>query len=180
MNSSQHPGVQIRLLQSNDTAEWLRLREALWPEQTPAQNEQEMADIQEHFDQMPVFVAERPDGGLCGLMEVALHEHAPGCSTTKIGYLEGWYVDPEWRRLGIGRQLVQAAEAWALAQGCTEMASDTDSGYPLSPAAHAHLGYQEVGRSLYFRKVLGNPNDTLATKPTGMKVVAVMTPTVPH
>jgi aminoglycoside 6'-N-acetyltransferase I len=87
-------------------------------------------------------------------MEVALHDHAPGCNTTKIGYLEGWFVDPDWRRQGVGGRLVQAAEQWALAQGCTEMASDTNGGYPNSPAAHASLGYEEVGRDIFFRKVL--------------------------
>jgi len=146
--------MKIRSLQPNDTVEWLRLRHALWPDQTPAQNEQEMSDILANFAQIPVFVAERPDGGLCGLMEVAIHDKAPGCMTTKIGYLEAWYVDPEWRRQGVGRQLVAAAEGWAIAQGCTEMASDTDAGYPLSPTAHDRLGYQEVGREIFFRKGL--------------------------
>ena len=48
----------------------------------------------------------------------------------------------------------QAAEAWAMEQGCTEMASDTNTDYPLSPTAHDRLGYQEVGRDIFFRKVL--------------------------
>ena len=146
--------MKIRSLQPDDAVEWLRLRHALWPDQTPAQNEQEMTDILANFDQMPVFVVERPDGGLCGLVEVAIHDKAPGCTTTKIGYLEAWYVDPGWRRQGVGRRLVEAAEAWAIAQGCTEMASDTDAGYPLSPTAHDRLGYQAVGREIFFRKVL--------------------------
>ena len=146
--------MKIRLLQPSDASEWLRLRHALWPHQSPAHNDQEMSDILENFAQMPVFVAERSEGGLCGLMEVAIHDKAPGCTTTKIGYLEAWYVDPDWRRQGVGRLLVEAAEAWAIAQGCTEMASDTGADYPLSPTAHDRLGYQEVGREIFFRKVL--------------------------
>ena len=113
-----------------------------------------MSDILSHFAEMPVFVAERVDGNLCGLMEVAIHPSALGCSTDQIGYLEGWYVDPDLRAQGVGRLLVEAAEAWAVAQGCTEMASDTDGGYPISPAAHTRLGYEEVHRDIYFRKVL--------------------------
>ena len=53
--------------------------------------------------QQPVFVAERPDGrGLCGLLEVSIRTSAPECTTDRIGFLEGWYVDPEYRQSGIG------------------------------------------------------------------------------
>jgi len=61
-------------------------------------------------------------------------------------------VNPDWRR-GVGRALVQAAEAWAAAQGCTEMASDTDSDYPSSPAAHAALGCAEVEHFRFHKKL---------------------------
>ena len=55
--------MKIRSLQPTDTVEWLRLRHALWPHQSSAQNDQEMSDILANFAQMPVFVAERPEGG---------------------------------------------------------------------------------------------------------------------
>ena len=152
--TKQQPDVKIRLLQNTDATEWRRLREALWPEQTPAENSREMAEIMADLMQMPVFVAERPEGGLCGLLEVAIRDRAYGCTTTKIGYLEGWFVDSEWRQRGIGGRLVAAAEGWARAQGCTEMASDTNGSYAISPTAHARSGYQEVHRDIYFRKDL--------------------------
>ena len=144
----------IRPLQSGDRVEWLRLREALWPDQSDEQNAEEMDQILSNFDKMPAFVAERPKGGLCGFVELAIHTTARGCVTNKIGYLEAWYVDPDWRQHGVGRALVEAGEAWARAQGCTEMASDTMEDYPVSPAAHTQLGYTEVGRDIYFRKIL--------------------------
>ncbi len=76
----------------------------------------------------------------------------PGCKTERIGYLEAWYVDPDCRGHGVGRALVAAGEEWARAAGCREMASDTNPSYPVSPAAHAALGYKEVER--FFRKEL--------------------------
>lgn len=145
--------MKIRLLQPEDKPEWLRLRAALWPDDTRAEHEQEMADILAHFERMPVFVAE-VDGSLCGLLEVSIRDQAEGCQTDHIGYLEGWFVDEAFRQQGVGRQLVIAAEAWAKAQGCTEMASDTTLDYPLSPAAHAKLGYEEVARTIHFHKWL--------------------------
>jgi len=144
--------VIVRRLGEDDAAGWLRLRRALWPDQDPDELQREMEEIRADSEGQPVFVAEGPDGRLCGLLEVSIRSSAPGCTSDRIGYLEGWYVDPAWRNQGLGRRLVMAAEAWARAAGCREMASDTTPGYPLSPGAHGALGYQEVAR--YFRKDL--------------------------
>jgi aminoglycoside 6'-N-acetyltransferase I len=145
------PAVTIRPVQGGDEAEWLRLRHALWPEEPANELRRELAGMRAD-PQQPVFVAERPGGGLCGMVEVSIRRTAPGCKTNRIGYLEGWYVDPDWRQRGVGGALVAAAEAWARAQGCAEMASDTTPEYPLSPQAHEALGYRETER--YFRKDL--------------------------
>ena len=148
-------GIIIRHLQPADQAEWLRLRFALWPQPhhklsgLKAELEEILADPEQ-----PVFVAVRPEGGLCGFLEVSIHTEAEGCTTDRIGYLEGWYVDPDRRGISIGRKLVEAAEQWAREQGCTVMASDTTLDYPLSPEAHSRLGYQEAQRTIHFRKEL--------------------------
>lgn len=149
---------ETRPVHASDAAEWLRMRMALWPGSDPNTEAREIA----HFLAVPplpplpmlhaAFVCPRTDGGLCGLVEVSIRSSAPGCKTNRIGYLEAWYVDPDCRGRGIGRELVKQAEAWAISQGCREMASDTDPSYPVSPAAHAALGYQEVAR--HFRKEL--------------------------
>ena len=150
--------LRIRPVKPADADEWLRLRLALWPDAAP---EEQAGEIALYFtnpdpplpDLYTAFVCARPAGGLCGLVEVSIRRSAPGCVTDRIGYLEGWYVDPDWRQRGVGRALAEAAEAWAVAQGCREMASDTDPDYPISPAAHAALNYAEVER-FRFRKDL--------------------------
>jgi aminoglycoside 6'-N-acetyltransferase I len=106
----------IRPVQPSDATEWLRLRMALWPASTP----QKAADEIAHFLAVPphpplpalhaAFVYQRPEGELCGLVEVSIHHQAPGCMTNRIGYLEAWYVDPDMRGQQIGRALAEAAE----------------------------------------------------------------------
>src|SRR5258708_2687361 len=81
----------------------------------------------------------RPEGGLCGFLEAALRSRADGCETTPVGYIEGWYVDPDVRRRGIGRALVEAAEAWAKSQGCRQMASDAELWNDVSHQVHGAL-----------------------------------------
>jgi hypothetical protein len=81
-----------------------------------------------------------------------------------VGYVEGWYVDPDVRRQGIGRRLVEAAERWAAAQGCREMASDAHLGNTVSHAAHEALGFEESERLVHFRKRLNGSHAETANE----------------
>jgi len=47
-----------------------------------------------------------------------------GTTESPIPYLEGCYVDPEFRGKGIGKSLIKAAENFALTMDFKELASD--------------------------------------------------------
>ncbi|MCS6994755.1 MAG: GNAT family N-acetyltransferase [Anaerolineales bacterium] len=145
--------MKIRRVEPADWDEWLRMRCALWDEATPEEHEDEMRQMLSD-PLAPVFVAVRPGGGLAGFLEGGLRKYAEGCDNSPVGYIEGWYVDADVRRQGIGGALVQAMEAWAREQGLTEIASDTWLENETSIAAHQRLGYEEVERIVCFRKRL--------------------------
>ena len=100
-------------------------------------------------------MAEDDSSEVVGFVEVGLRNYAEGCRSSPVGYLEGIYVAPEHRASGIGRTLVEAAEAWARRQGCTEMASDHEIQNEASGRFHSSVGYEEVARIVCFRKDLG-------------------------
>lgn len=110
-----------------------------------------------HVVGVAVLVAARSDGRLGGFVEIGSRTYAEGCTSTPVAFLEGWYVDPDLRRQGLGRALVRAAEQWALEHGFTEIASDTELENDASLAAHLALGFEEVERQICFRKRLGEP-----------------------
>jgi aminoglycoside 6'-N-acetyltransferase I len=146
---------RIRGPQDGDRPEWLRMRRRLWDDCPEAEHEREIDEyLREPVNR--VFLAERPGGGLCGFLEAAIHPWAVGCDEAEgpVGYIEGWYVDADVRRRGVGRALVEAAERWARTQGCRQMASDTQLDNPISQEAHGALGYRETYRLVYFRKDL--------------------------
>ena len=153
--------MNTRPVELADEAEWLRMRGALWPDEEPDESAQTVRQFLVAPDAPPdptlqaVFVCPRSSGGLCGFVELSRRPYAEGCDTSPVGYIEGWYVDPDQRHRGIGRQLIAAAEAWARGQGCAEMASDADLSNIASQQAHQRLGYSEVERIVCFRKALG-------------------------
>ncbi|AWR85371.1 aminoglycoside 6'-N-acetyltransferase [Meiothermus taiwanensis] len=143
--------MTIRPLHPQDLPAYFALRTALWPDSAD-DFELEVSKILNNH-RLASFVAEQ-NGQLVGFVEVSLRDYAEGCESSPVGYLEGWYVVPEHRKTGIGRRLVQAAEDWARAKGCSEMASDSELSNTQGQQAHARLGYQEVERMVCFRKSL--------------------------
>ncbi len=154
--------VHIRHAESADAAQWISLRMALWPDQAGADL---AGDVARFFGEprvgpgtMPeaVLVAEdlAAERRLVGFAELSRRLYAEGCATSPVGFLEGWYVVPEYRRRGVGRALVAAAESWARALGCREFASDALAENGLSAAAHHALGFEEVEVIRCFRKDL--------------------------
>jgi aminoglycoside 6'-N-acetyltransferase I len=144
----------IRPVQEKDLSEWFRLRKFLWDHSTDDEHRAEMLDIYEHTDTQLVLVAESPSGKLAGFLEASIRPFVEDCHSENVGYLEGWFVEPEYRRHGIGRALVRAAEDWARRKGSTEMASDSEIGNDLSLKAHLNLGYEETSRLVHLRKDL--------------------------
>ena len=151
--------ISIRLSQKSDRDPLLRMREALWPD-APAGDHARELDLT--LDgKAPVtlplilLVAEASDGTLVGFLEADLRSHADGCDALQpVGYVEGWYVVENYRKRGVARKLLAAAEDWARSQGCVEMASDTWIDNEVSQRVHETLGYEVVDRCVHYRKTL--------------------------
>jgi aminoglycoside 6'-N-acetyltransferase I len=145
--------MKIRSYRDTDWSDWLRMTLALFPEYSAEDLTPGMRELRSRSDG-DVFVAERDDGSIAGFVEVGARPYADGCETSPVGYVEAWYVDPDVRREGVGRALLEAAEDWAHAHGYTEMGSDARLDNEISHAAHLRAGYTEVDRVVQFRKIL--------------------------
>jgi aminoglycoside 6'-N-acetyltransferase I len=151
--------TQVRFARPNDLEQLAQLRAALWPESSAEEHGQELELILagKSTGVMPlvILVAEAGDGTLAGFLEAGLRSYADGCEASHpVGYVEGWYVAEKWRRQGVGKELLGAAEDWARVQGCIEMASDTKIDNQASQRAHEALGFEVEERSVLYRKKL--------------------------
>lgn len=137
-----------------DDAEWLRMRRALWPEVSVDAHRSEMTAWLARSDGVVLVVPRTATVGLAGFAEVGTRSVADGCETSPVAYLEGWYVDADMRRQGVGAALVRAAETWAREQGFREFASDAELDNLESQQAHVALGFREVERAVLYLKTL--------------------------
>ena len=114
-------------------------------------------ETRKHFearaDRPIVFVADA-GGRLVGFLELDRRKYAPGCASSPVPFIEGWYVEPAMRGRGVGRALIDAAEMHARASGHHEIASDAELENAGGIAAHGAVGYEEVERTVCFRKSL--------------------------
>jgi aminoglycoside 6'-N-acetyltransferase I len=148
--------MTVEAVRRSQLDDWKRMRAALWPDCPDPDHARDMADILGDPEFNAAFLAHAPDGLPVGFLEVSIRLTAEGCQPGRIGYLEGWYVEPAWRGRGMGAALIAEAESWAVARGCREMASDAYAENQDGRAAHQRLGYQEVALLAHFRKDL-NP-----------------------
>ena len=145
--------MKIREITENDRPEWVRLRDALWPGSLSDHDVETRKHFEARADRPIVFVADA-GGRLVGFLELDFRKYAPGCAASPVPFIEGWYVEPAMRGRGVGRALIDAAETHARASGHREIASDAELENAGGIAAHGAVGYEEVERTVCFRKSL--------------------------
>ena len=103
------------------------------------------------------FLALSTDGKAIGFAEATLRiDHVNGCESSPVAFLEGVFVIPEFRRIGVAKQLLKAVERWGRSKGCRELASDAEIDNIVSHQMHKSIGFQETERVIYFKKILNN------------------------
>lgn len=148
--------LSIRPATANDCPEWLRMRQRLWPDDPTDDLEADMTTWL-IGQQCQAFVAEQPDGQLGAFIEVATRPSDVHGTIGRFAYVEGVYVEPELRRQGVFRALIETAANWGRDQGCSELHSDAHLSNSTSQAAHSALGFEEVNRLVHFRKQINRP-----------------------
>jgi GNAT superfamily N-acetyltransferase len=142
--------IRVRTVLNGDSAQIAELITLLGYPCTPDDAARRLRAVAEEHDQA-LLVAER-DGDLCGLLGLDLMYYLPlGARTCRITAL---VVATAHQGAGVGRDLLQAAEAWARQAGAARI--------EVTSAAHrneAHAFYRACGYrdgSMRFVKRLGD------------------------
>lgn len=154
--SRQYRYMPIRSATLSDIRGWVDLRAQLWESTSLDQHRKEaMALLSKSTNDCIVLLDVAGCAEIRAFAEASLrHDHVNGCETSPVAFLEGIFVTPEHRGAGIGRQLLEAVQSWALERGSAELASDAHLKNVASHAFHHALGFEETERVVYFRKAL--------------------------
>jgi len=134
---------------NENVKEWVALCDELWPEDD-GENVAEWIEEWKNGELPHEYLYYFDDKAVAFISLELRHDYVEGTDSSPVGYLEGIYVKPSYRKHGIARELVEFAKKWALSKGCTEFASDCELGNEASRLFHNQLGFKEANRVICF------------------------------
>lgn len=144
--------VLIREIHKSDRDMWLGMYRQLFPNNS---DDALIAEMERIFKsgKRSAYVALIDDMSV-GFAEYALRDYANGCHSQPVPFLEGIWIDTEYRGQGIAKSLVSYLEQKARMAGFREFGSDVElSNYP-SQLMHERLGFEQTEKVIFYRKVL--------------------------
>ena len=79
-------------------------------------------------------------------------DYVEGAEKTPTGYLEGIYVETDYRKKGIAKRFMQLGEEWLKDNNCTQIGSDTWLTDTASRSFHKKVGFWEEEELVHFLK----------------------------
>ena len=131
----------------------IQLASRLWPHHSPQELEPDLRDTMAKAD--AAFFLVRYGENAVGFAQCQLRrDYVEGTENSPVGYLEGIYVEPAHRKMGVATALLGACQQWAKARGCAEFASDCELDNVQSLRFHLGVGFREANRIICFVKKL--------------------------
>jgi len=142
-------------ISKNDFNEWLELGIALWPDYKNKKDElkREFNDILESSKET-AFLCKDSKESVAFINLSIRSDYVQGSGTSPVGYVEGIYVNPKYRKQGLAKELIKIAEQWSFKNGCKELGSDAELENINSQKFHKNLGFKEVNRTVNFIKTI--------------------------
>lgn len=143
--------ASIHPIQQTDIPAIVSMAQILYKEDDAEMLAEEFTDfLSSEKDQ--VFVAKEGEE-VTGFLHMSIrHDYVEGALSYPVGYMEGIYVQPDYRHQHIARQLSEAGMKWAKEKGCAQIASDAEIDNTNSQMFHQKIGFGEVIRTVSFIK----------------------------
>ena len=143
--------MSIVAIDHTNLKEWAEMSTLLFPELS---FEEAYAECEEWLTtKKEVGVLYQKDNQYVGFMNVSVrNDYVNGTDTSPVAFVEAIYIMPEYRKQGIGRELIEYAEEFARQRGITQLASDCFIDNSMSENFHKSCGFIEKERVICFVK----------------------------
>ncbi len=132
--------------QTGDGALVATLAHQLWPHD----NEEDLRILYERLlsatENGAVFLAFDGKWAIAFAQCQLRRDYVEGAKNSPVGYLEGVWVEPDFRGQGVAGRLLQKCQEWAKEKGCAEFASDCEIHNSESLSFHLNNGFCEANR----------------------------------
>jgi GNAT superfamily N-acetyltransferase len=143
-------GIRVRRAISSDISQLAQLAGQLGYPSSEDQIRERLAGI-EAAPEHALFVAESANGKLAGFLNVFVMRTIDSDARTEIAAL---VVDDAHRSLGVGKVLIEQAEAWARENGCGTIGLRSNVIRERAHRFYERLGYEHYKTQKAFRKTL--------------------------
>jgi aminoglycoside 6'-N-acetyltransferase I len=144
--------MSITKVTQDDFNEWLDLALELWPDYSAAEMQKILTTILQSPKEAGFLVKDADERAIAFMNLSLRHDYVPDATQSPVAYVEGIYVKEEYRKQGVGTELIRYAEQWALEQGCIELALDALLENTAGHEFYAKIGFREVERVVFFIK----------------------------
>ena len=143
----------IKKAEKEEAAVLASLALQMWPDHAPEELTEEFRKLLEN-EEAACFL-QYAGGRPVAFAQCQLrHDYVEGTDSSPVGYLEGIFVEEDFRRKGSALKLLAECEKWAKEKGCTELASDCELENAESLRFHLAAGFTEANRIICFKKDL--------------------------
>jgi len=143
--------MAIIAVDTKNLNEFTNLSLMLFPEH---KFEEELASYRESFETPGEagFLYQK-NNQYIGMLHLSIrNDYVNGTDTSPVVFVEAIYVLPDYRKLGIGKELLNYAETYAKQKGITQLASDCLIDNHASELFHKSCGFREEERVICFVK----------------------------
>jgi aminoglycoside 6'-N-acetyltransferase I len=145
---------QIEYLQfeNSDFEQLLEMSQKLWTDI----NKVELVNLLKQTAQSGksnILIAKDSVGKCVGFSIFSIrNDYVEGAEKSPTGYLEGIFVETEFRKMGIAKEFIRIGEIWCKEKGCTQIGSDTWLTDKESREFHKKAGFWEEEELVHFLK----------------------------
>ena len=143
--------MKLKTIEREEFPLWKAMRQELYHSTGDPSPDEEMRNIHTSDDWHCWFITD-VDGEVIGLAEISIRNIVDGCLTSPVPYLEGLFIMPGHRALGLGTVVMQMLMDWAVGQGYQEFATDAELENNRAQKFYEKLAFEEVDRVVVYRR----------------------------